>query len=222
MKLNKERIPRRIIQFCHDKTSLPNELRNAANNTRRSQWFYDYRFFDDESVVAFIRQHYCTDTLNLYQNNHIAASRCDMARLLILYKLGGFYVDLSMEIKSSLSLFRKNDLVLLQRDDMAVKANRDPADAHCTNSIIGVPPESAYIEKCLMLMRQRLRSRKYNFDVIQATGPGILNTVLSEFSNIQVCKVPFSQARESLFNYVRIQKFSNTWTEQQKFGIYRD
>ncbi|GLX81281.1 glycosyltransferase family 32 protein [Thalassotalea eurytherma] len=200
---------------------MPELLQNAVKATKSSQWFFKYQLYDDELAKAFISQHYGNTWLDLYTRNKIAASRCDMFRLLALYQLGGFYVDLSMEISTSLSKFRDFDLVLLQRDDMAKQNNRPVESAHFTNSIIGAPKKSPYLKRCITLMQNRLESGSYNNDVIQATGPGILNECLKSIDeDFKFNKVQFSLARGNLFNYRRVKGFSNSWVEQQKSGIY--
>jgi mannosyltransferase OCH1-like enzyme len=53
-------------------------------------------------VKAHIAARYSTEILALYESNQVPASRSDMARLMLLYAFGGFYVDAAMGFQQPL------------------------------------------------------------------------------------------------------------------------
>ena len=62
---------------------------------------FEYRFYDDEDCYNFIKEHYDDETLSLYLsiNPNYGSCRADFFRYLLIYKIGGVYLD----IKSSTS-----------------------------------------------------------------------------------------------------------------------
>lgn len=216
-------IPKKIFQFCHTSASLLPIFFDAIHRTRTSNSDYEYRLIDDQFMKEFIGEHYGSEVQQLYSDNRIPASRCDLARLMLVYEFGGFYVDLSMELRKSLNSLCSNELVLLQRDDFSNYIGKEHA-AHFTNSIIGARAKSPFIKKCIDDVIENFRQRKFNHDVINASGPGVINKNLAYFrsnsANFSVHAISFRKAVGSLFEYRRNPKFSNTWLDQQKKGIF--
>lgn len=214
-------IPKIIHQFCHDTSNVPSLLLEASEVTKKSNHDFKYFFHDDQSALEAIQNFFGNEYSNIYQRNKIPASRCDLARLVFLFVYGGFYVDLSYRIKYSLSAFQNEDLVLVKRDDFD-RYKGKPEEAHFTNSVIGAPKQSKFIESCVHEAFSRLKSGRYNFDVINATGPGVINYMLGLKRDVCVKSIYFSQSISDLFDYVRVNDFSNGWTKMQKSGILEE
>lgn len=213
------KIPKRIIQFCHNKDEAPDDIINASKETRKSLNDYEYIFADDELVKDIIINDWDHRLYDWYCRNQIPASRADLARLLLVYNYGGIYVDLSMQMKSGLDDFLDNDLILLKRDDF-LKYKDDPNSAHFTNSIIGAPVFSEVVLSFINRVRLNFFLGKYNYDVINCTGPGVINSLVKYCQGyISIHSLSFKESKGKIFDYVRVKGFSNTWTHQQKNGI---
>ncbi|WP_170214876.1 glycosyltransferase family 32 protein [Halomonas halmophila] len=216
------KIPKNILQFCHAKEDAPDKLIQASMDTESNLPQYDYFMADDNFIKKLIIDHWDYSLYNWYCNNRIPASRADLARLLLVYHYGGIYVDLSMKIKTSFDRYLNNDLVLLRRDDFSKYAS-NPGKAHFTNSIIGAPQNSEIILSFINRVRLNFYLGKFNYDVINCTGPGVINDIVSYCSDrISLYPLSFKKSINVLFDYVRVKGFSNTWVELQKKGIFSE
>src|SRR3954453_23077184 len=94
-------IPRIIHQTFYDRT-LPPELQASTEALRARNPGWEYRFYDDSDIVDFIRTAFGARMLACYQriDKRYGATRADLVRSLVMYKVGGFY----LYIKSSATL----------------------------------------------------------------------------------------------------------------------
>ena len=105
-------ISRHIFQTYRAKTGLPHEIEQNIEHIKRLNPEYEYHLFDDEDIKAFILEHYGEVIWGYYQRIApiYGAARADFFRYLLVYQLGGVYLD----IKSSME--RPLDEILLPSD----------------------------------------------------------------------------------------------------------
>lgn len=106
-----DHIPR-IIHQTYFSRNLPEKFQNNVDNLLRQNKNYEYRFYDDDDIIHFISTHYEPFVLDYFNriDPKYGAARADFFRYLLLYKLGGIYLD----IKSSFT--RPIDDILLPTD----------------------------------------------------------------------------------------------------------
>ena len=97
--LGKE-ISRNIFQTYRTKVALPPEIEQNIQYIQQSNPEYSYRLFDDEDIKEFILEYYGEAIWGYYQRISpvYGAARADFFRYLLVYQLGGVYLD----VKSSL------------------------------------------------------------------------------------------------------------------------
>ena len=213
-------IPRNIIQFWHDLSHVPKAIKGAMTTTKANNRNYKIISADDAYMQEFIKQHYSESALQLYNLNRIAASRSDIARLMLLYEYGGFYIDAAMELKKSLDEIHndQDDLILVQRDDSPIYANC-PQHAHCINGFIGAPRKSKFIRHCIDQIFINLLHGNFNKNVFSATGPQVINSTLTQLRTPHTKKLSFSSMQNNFFVYRRVTGLSNAWVCSQHAGI---
>jgi len=93
-------IPRIIHQTFYDHALTP-QLQANVERLRALNPDWEYRFYDDADVAAFIKGNYPPAVWTYFEriDARYGAARADLFRYLLLYKLGGVYLD----IKSSAS-----------------------------------------------------------------------------------------------------------------------
>lgn len=102
----------KVIHQTFPNENLPVFIKSNIERIKFANPNWEYRFYSDQDVVKFIQEEY-GDRILLYFNriNPIyGAARADLFRYLLMYKVGGVYLD----IKSSLS--KPLDDVLLADD----------------------------------------------------------------------------------------------------------
>ncbi len=108
-------IPKIIHQTYH-KAPWPAGLAENVATLQRLNPDWEYRFYDDAAAEIFIAQHYGERVSRLYDriDARYGAARADLFRYLLLYRLGGVYLDMKSTADQPLDHFiRPDDTFLL-------------------------------------------------------------------------------------------------------------
>lgn len=110
-------IPRTIHQLFASRV-LPPQLEANVRKLRALNPDWDYRLYDDRDMLDFVARHYGARMLAYYTriNRDYGASRADLFRYLLMYRLGGLYLDIKSSLENPLSTaLRSDDVYLLSR-----------------------------------------------------------------------------------------------------------
>ena len=97
-------------------SDLPHEIEQNIAHLRQSNPEYEYHLFDDEEIRAFILEHYGEVIWGYYQRiaPPYGAARADFFRYLLMYQLGGVYLDIKSSLDRPLrEVLRDDDQFLL-------------------------------------------------------------------------------------------------------------
>jgi mannosyltransferase OCH1-like enzyme len=85
-----------IIHQTYRTRDLPEELTDNVEITRSLNPDWEHKLYDDGDIVDFIRNHYGSDMLSFYNriNTSYGAARADLFRYLLMFKVGGIYLDI--------------------------------------------------------------------------------------------------------------------------------
>lgn len=112
------RIPKIIHQTCRDKNTLPVEIIENINSLKRLNPNWEYRLYDDRDVFKFIKENYSEYVYTSAQkiNKKYGVVLADLFRYLVIFKMGGVYLDLKSLSKLPLdSILRTNDSYILSQ-----------------------------------------------------------------------------------------------------------
>jgi mannosyltransferase OCH1-like enzyme len=218
--MNTAKIPKIMIQFWHDKNTLPDVYKAAMAKNKSHNSEFDMLYIDDCFMRNLLKTKFSQCLLDLYQANKIPASRSDIARLALLYEYGGFYMDLAIVLNDSLNCFidANSELILLKRDDMP-KYSDCPDKAHVWNGMLAAAPKSAFINACLQRIINNLLSGHYNNDVLEATGPKVLNKVLAQYNDNNIKTLSFKQLKQGFLQHLKVAGVRQSWVALQTQGI---
>lgn len=108
-------IPKIIHQTYSDKSKIPAIFRSNIEELicRNPDW--EYRFYDDEGRASFILNEYGEDMLCLDRriDSRYGAARADFFRYLLLYRVGGVYLDIKSTVVGRLSSVIGDDVSYL-------------------------------------------------------------------------------------------------------------
>jgi autotransporter strand-loop-strand O-heptosyltransferase len=106
--LTKVKIPR-IIHQTFRTNQLPQPIQEVVDNLKLMNPEFEYRFYNDEDCYNFVKNNYDEETLDLYStiNPKYGSCKADFFRYLLMYKVGGVYLD----IKSSTTAPLKNTIL---------------------------------------------------------------------------------------------------------------
>jgi mannosyltransferase OCH1-like enzyme len=93
-------IPKVIHQTYPVKAGLAADLSENINHTRALNPQWQYRLYDDADIEVFIVEYYGAAVLDCYRkiNPDYGAARADLFRYLLIYALGGVYLDIKARV----------------------------------------------------------------------------------------------------------------------------
>jgi len=189
----KSRIPARIIQTARNQ-DLPLLAKAAIANLRCLHPGFEYRFFDDEAVIAFIRSEF-PEYLDIFDRLPLRIQKCDFFRYLAVYRLGGFYFDLDVFFAMSLDqlpittcIFPFEELTISRY--LRHRGIDWEIGNYAFGAVAGHPFLQTVIENCVRaqqspawvepMMRGIPHLLRGEFYVLNTTGPGLLSRTLAE------------------------------------------
>lgn len=190
--LRKQKIPR-IIHQTYKTNELPVELSTNVEQLKRMNPTFEYRFYNDEDCVNFIKNNYPEEKLKLYLsiNSNYGSARADYFRYLLMYKIGGVYLD----IKSTTTIPLEDTLQYTDEYLLSHWPGMDWADeldyplGEFQNWHIICKPEHPFLKKTIELVEENIKNNTNKIGkeaVLRTTGP-----------------IPYSKAILSLLNDYR-------------------
>jgi len=186
-------IPKRIIQT--GPPELPLILRSAVTNVRLLNPTFEYCFFNDSQVEAFIREQYPAFR-EAFHSFRFPIQKYDLFRYLFVYTYGGFYLDLDVFLAEDLTPFLDSQCVFPFEELTAVKYfwRRFQMDWQIGNYAFGSEPGHPYLaailENCLRakddpswvkpMMKGIPKPFYGHFYVLNTTGPGLVSRTFAE------------------------------------------
>jgi len=163
----------KIIHQTWKNEKIPDRWKEAVESCKEKNKDYKYILWTDKSMKEFVKKEFPEfyKTYTEYPHN---IQRCDSFRFLVLYKYGGFYMDMDVICKKSLNTFRKYDLVLVK------SGNYDTL----TNSFMGSTRENKFMEYCMNKLIQHKDSYSLlgkHLHIMHTTGPFFINDRAKEF-----------------------------------------
>jgi hypothetical protein len=189
-----DEIPRRIIQTARSR-ELPLLNRASAASLRSLNPGFEYLFFDDDQVTAFVDEHF-RQYRKVFDSFPFRIQRYDFFRYLVVYHCGGFYFDLDVFLASGLSSLLERGCVFPFENLNASRFLRATyeMDWAIGNYAFGAAPGhpflKAVIENCVraqqdsrwigQMMPGTPRLRRDDYYVLNSTGPLLLSRTLAE------------------------------------------
>ena len=83
---------------------MPDVLARNVEHLKATNPNWEYRFYDDDAIEAFISDHYGRRVLDSYRklNPSYGAARADLFRYLVMYRIGGVYLDIKSRFLASI------------------------------------------------------------------------------------------------------------------------
>ena len=109
-------IPKIIHQTIKDRSSVPKAYLKNIEHLKATNPNYEYHIYDNSDAIAFISKNYDAATLKRFKsiNEEYGAAKADYFRYLLLYRLGGVYLDIkSTALKNLDQVLHDEDEYLL-------------------------------------------------------------------------------------------------------------
>jgi len=176
----------KIIHQSFPKKDLPNELINLIDKLKSDNPEYQYILYDNDDIKDFISSNYDEEINRAYHkiNPEYGPARSDLFRYLLLYKLGGIYIDLKAGFKRPIrEIVSDNDEYLVSSwPDAYWEPRLKTGHGEYQNLFIGCVPNhdflSAVIKQCIHNINIASKKAIGKFAVTLMTGPLMYTSVI--------------------------------------------
>lgn len=106
----------RFIHQTYHKKVLPNEIENNIAHIKQLNPDYEYKLWDDNDIDEFILSQYGKEVFEIYKKivPVYGAARADLFRYLLIYRMGGIYIDIKSTLtKPLINVINSNDNCIL-------------------------------------------------------------------------------------------------------------
>ena len=188
------RIPARLIQTGKSR-NLPLFARAATANCKCLNPDFEYRFFDDDQVSAFIQSEF-PEYREVFERLPLPIQKCDFFRYLAVFRLGGFYFDTDVLFATGLNellthrcVFPFEELTLSRYLRRRYQMDWEIGN-YGFGAVAGHPFLDAVIQNCIRaqqdprwaepMMQGIPRLFRAEFHVLNTTGPGLVSRTIAE------------------------------------------
>ena len=179
------RIPRIIHHVCDYPNGIPENLLALAATWKKHHPDWEQRFWDRRQMEEFVHT-VCPDFEPCYRTFPHNVQRWDAIRYLILYHIGGMYVDLDYEC------FRPFDAVLSGRNcyvatEPALHADFNEVPVMLNNALMAAVPGDKFMAKVIdelknLSLDSFAHMERWRF-VLQTTGPLMLTRIYESLTH---------------------------------------
>ncbi|XZF16130.1 glycosyltransferase family 32 protein [Chitinophagaceae bacterium MMS25-I14] len=166
----------RVIHQTWKTSDVPDDMRQMAVTWQQNHHGWKYMLWTDEMNRRFVATHF-PEYLSIYDRFPAAIQRVDAVRYMILYKLGGIFVDLDFECLRNIMPLLEGHICVFGREP----------DAHCSihnkkqiisNAFMASVPGHDFFYAILEEIKSGPQITSHRFDrVLESTGPFMLTRV---------------------------------------------
>jgi inositol phosphorylceramide mannosyltransferase catalytic subunit len=165
-------IPKKIHQTAKTE-AIPYDVQKYVDTVRSLHPDWEYKLWTDEDNLAFVTKEY-PEFLEVYQGLPKNIMRADVIRYLLLYRVGGLYLDTDYEMLRAFDLCDKE--IVLCWEPHPNDQNRPHKIA---NAVFASSPGHPFF-RMLIDDLQKNPPRDVTLDVEMTTGPGFVTRIYED------------------------------------------
>ncbi|HOP46997.1 MAG TPA: glycosyltransferase [Desulfobacteraceae bacterium] len=167
----------KIIHQTHKTKNILQHYKTFQQNLVDLHPNWEYRFYDDQDCRKFVRQHF-PSFIPLYSSYSENIQSIDLFRILVVYKEGGFYIDMDIDCFNNLDDLCEFNCVLGEEKRLTQEGAKKLNHKHTVrvaNYMFGSSPNHPFLLRILhAMMIESQRAIKTENDVLESTGPGLI------------------------------------------------
>ncbi len=165
----------KIIHQTAKTTDIPLEWSMLSKKVQTLHPGWEYRFWTDEDNLAFVRAEF-PSFLEVYQSLPKNIMRADVIRYLLMYLIGGMYLDLDYEMLKEFDLLQYSLVLPANR---STEIDNYEQIGNCIFASEPGHPFWKIVIDDLLTNPPRINN---DLDILSATGPIYLTKILNQFS----------------------------------------
>lgn len=205
---------------------LPKVFQTLGDTWKRDYPDWEYILWDEFAMNAFVKEQY-PQYWEVYTKFPYDIQRWDAIRYLILYQMGGMYVDFDYESISSIEPIVMGKTCCFSEDPVTHKGNYGEVERYFNNAMMLSVPNHPFMKKIMesVFLNAENRDDIHSFDyVLRTTGPWKVmdvyyNSSLEERENVylipkeHVTPFDYNQARRFIREKERSEELENCLKE---------
>jgi len=196
---------------------LTNEMKNIIDKSMQMNPEFDSYLYTDDDCINFIKDNFEPNVLNAFKSLKPGAYKCDLWRYCILYKKGGVYIDIKLELITPLiNIIKEHPIIFLKDRPWAVEKRP------IWNGLMCSPPSNPVFLDCINSVVQSCKNKDYKRDFLDITGPSLLGEMTTKhYGENYYDKLPFDfNGQENPITYNKISvatQYKEYRKDQEKF-----
>jgi mannosyltransferase OCH1-like enzyme len=154
---------------------ITNEMKKTIDKTIQMTPEFDNYFYSDVDCDNFIKDNFEPNVLNAFRSLKPGAFKSDLWRYCILYKKGGVYIDIKLELHIPLINIIKDYPVIMLKDNPKFMEKRP-----IWNGIMSSPPNNKIFIDCIESIVLSCKNKDYKRDLLDITGPSLLGQIFTK------------------------------------------
>lgn len=172
----------KIIHQTWKNRRISKALKYLTNTWKKHHPNWQYCFWTDKDNREFVKSHF-PGFLKIYDGFDFNIQRADVIRYLILYKMGGVYVDVDFECFANLEDLLKESSCVFAVEPLS-HCSMHQIDNLICNAFIASIPNHPFMELLINETGKPVQfSANSNIKVMESTGPYMLTRVYQQFKN---------------------------------------
>jgi hypothetical protein len=159
----------------HAPVLLPPYFQMATDSVRKNIPHSSYKVYSNPELQAWIRQEFGGDMILAFNKLKPYAYRADLARLLLQYRYGGWYFDITIRVLNGISVEPSVDFITF--NDLP---HYSGATFACSNAIIYSKKNSKILETAINEALGKISSETYGKNSLDITGPLVLGRAVAQ------------------------------------------
>ena len=175
----------RLINFCivknitqifisREENDISPKLLNNSQRLINLYPEYNYKLFSDDSIITFLSENFNSEILKTYKSLIPFSYKSDFARYCLLYKLGGWYFDIGLEVNKKIIINDNINLVFFRDLNLYTKTSWA-----CAGGIIYAKQGNKIIKKAIQLVVENTKNNYYGLTPLCPTGPSLFGKAIA-------------------------------------------
>jgi len=178
-----------VIYMTWHSNNISDDMNQVIVKNREMTPEFDTYFYSDKDCYNFIKDNFEPDVLNAFKTLKPGAFKADLFRYCILYKKGGVYSDIKMELHLPL-------IDILKEYPKIFIGNIPDEPPNPTNQIwngfMSSPPGNPVFKACIDEIVLNCKNKDYRANYLDITGPCLLFRMNNKFESSDfISSLPF-------------------------------
>jgi hypothetical protein len=162
--------------YISDSGGFPSQLKACTETIANNCGSYSHHIVSGSELRIFIQNNFTQEVLSAYDTLEPYSYKADLGRFCLLYRLGGWYMDITVTLRDQLPLVNGFDHIVFK--DAPVPSQQV---WETSTSLIYATAGSDIMKLAIKLIVDNCNNKYYGISPLDPTGPGVLGRALAAF-----------------------------------------